>query len=166
MTELSQKILKRFLKYNQITGKFTWRVKRGPRRKDERAGSKHSEGYIQINFLGKVYFAHRLAFLYITGRWPDEIDHINHNRRDNRWLNLRECTHKENLSYQKVNKANTTGYKGVSKSRGRFRAYIVKNGKQIFLGRHNTKEEAALAYNNAAINLFGRFAYLNILGEE
>lgn len=93
-----------------------------------------------------------------------DIDHKNGNTLDNkRSTNLREGTHQENMFNQKIKSNNTTGYKGVSfdSKRNKFRAYIVHNYKQIFLGYHRSKKKAALKYNNKAIELFGEFALLN-----
>lgn len=89
------------------------------------------------------------------------IDHINGNGLDNRKENLRYCTKSTNAMNCKIHKHNTSGYKGVSKSGNRWRAYIVLNDKQRQIGSYKTKEEAALAYNKKAIELFGEFAKLN-----
>jgi hypothetical protein len=68
---------------------------------------------IQIN--GKTYQAHRLAFLYMTGKFPpDEVDHINHEPSDNRFVNLRQVTRLENLRNQSLSKNNKSGFTGVS----------------------------------------------------
>jgi len=93
-----------------------------------------------------------------------DVDHKNGNTLDNkRSTNLRESTHQENMFNQKIKSSNTTGYKGVSfdRKRNKFRAYIVFNYKQIFLGYHKNKKKAALKYNNKAIELYGEFALLN-----
>jgi HNH endonuclease len=91
------------------------------------------------------------------------IDHINNNGLDNRRDNLRICTNTENRHNQRVSIVNTTGYKGVSiPRRGRmFRANICLNGKPIRLGKYRTAEEAARAYDAAAKEYYGEFAWLN-----
>lgn len=93
----------------------------------------------------------------------DEIvDHINHDTLDNRRSNLRKVTHKQNMMNVRPRSAN--GYKGVSSIAGTnkvWRAYIKPNGKQISLGLYETKEEAAKAYDKAAKEYFGEYAYLN-----
>lgn len=95
---------------------------------------------------------------------PDiKVDHINRNPLDNRKSNLRICTSQEN-------NCNTpprhSGYKGVQKDYNRWVARITKDGKQITIGRFDTSEEAALAYNEKAKELFGEFAYLNNINTE
>ena len=93
------------------------------------------------------------------------VDHINGDKLDNRKSNLRFCNKAKNAMNCKVHKHNTSGYKGVAwhKQAKKWRAYIVLNDKQKSLGVFNSKEEAALAYNKAAIELFGEFAKVNIL---
>ena len=91
------------------------------------------------------------------------IDHISRDGLDNRRLNLRECTWKENTRNRSIGKANTTGYKGVVKVKdeNKWRARITVNGKQIQLGYFKDKKEAAKTYNEAAKEHFGEFACLN-----
>jgi hypothetical protein len=107
----------------------------------------------------KTYLIHRL----IMNAKPDQlIDHINRNKLDNRKSNLRFTDRSKNAANCKVHKHNTTGYKGVSKfGNNRYRSYIVFMDKQISLGVYDSKKEAAIAYNNKAIELFGEHANLN-----
>ena len=96
--------------------------------------------------------------------FPDgEIDHINHNKLDNRRSNLRICSHEQNSYNTKLRSDSTTSFKGVSfdKSRNRFCSFINQNSSRYFLGYFSTPEEAAEAYDEKAIELFGEFAYLN-----
>jgi hypothetical protein len=92
-----------------------------------------------------------------------EIDHINHNTLDNQKCNLRKCTHQENIFNQRINKNNTSGYRGVSwnKYHKKWDANIKLNYKKIYLGHFKNKEDAKEKYNQKAIELFGEFAYLN-----
>jgi hypothetical protein len=91
------------------------------------------------------------------------VDHINHDRLDNRKENLRVCIHAENIRNQLTRSTNTSGYKGVTwhKKYKRWQAQIGYNGKVITIGRFKNKKDAALAYNKKALELFGEFAYLN-----
>lgn len=92
-----------------------------------------------------------------------DVDHINGDGLDNRKANLRVCSHSNNCKNTKVSKLNSTGFKGVSLNRGYFMASIRLNNVLINLGRYETKEEAALVYNEAASKHFGEFARLNKL---
>ena len=88
------------LKYDPETGVFTWLADRAHNALAGCiAGSRLSSGYCQIKVGGPLFYTHRLAFLYMTGRWPSaEIDHIDHNRGNNAWGNLREATRSQNLA--------------------------------------------------------------------
>jgi len=94
---------------------------------------------------------------------PIRSDHKNRNSLDCRKENLRICTHAENNYNQGLKQNNTSGYKGVSWDRGKWTARITKCGKLYLLGAFDNKEEAALAYNKKAIELFGEFAFLNVV---
>ena len=92
---LTAEWLRAVLDYDPKTGLFHWRIDRGGRkaRIGALAGSFDATGYIQIMIDGKNYKAHRLAWLYVTGNWPiGDIDHLNGERANNRWSNLREAT--------------------------------------------------------------------------
>ena len=93
-----------------------------------------------------------------------EVDHINHNLWDNRKCNLRICTSGQNTSNRSPKKNGTSKYLGVCKVRdGYFTAQIGKNKKTIPLGRFENEEDAARAYNEAAMKLHGDFANPNII---
>jgi hypothetical protein len=91
------------------------------------------------------------------------VDHIDGNGLDCRRQNLRAATHKQNLRGRKLNRNNKSGYKGVFRPKGcaRWYARIVVDGRQIPLGTYGTAEDAARAYDDAAIRYFGEFARLN-----
>lgn len=94
-----------------------------------------------------------------------QIDHINHNPSDNRKANLRVVTQQQNIFNNPIRSDNTTGYKGVSfnKGAGKYAACVMLNGKSNHLGLYKSKLEAAKAYNQKAIELFGEYAFLNQL---
>ena len=106
--------LKEVLEYNHDTGVFNWIKRNGPRAKVGDVAGCKSDGYIVIKINRKRHPAHRLAYLYMTGNFPENlIDHINHIRDDNRWANLRDATNSQNGSNRVKGKNNTSGYKGV-----------------------------------------------------
>ena len=92
-----------------------------------------------------------------------EVDHKNGDKLDNRRSNLRVCSHAENMRNRKVSKATLSGFKGVRSNGSRWQAYIMFNEKFINLGQHDTRKDAARAYNKAALVYFGEFARLNEL---
>ncbi len=155
---LTQQQLKEVLLYDPETGLFKWAKNRHRVNKGDIAGSL-AYGYVSIKLYGEKYMAHRLAFLYITGKWPkEEVDHINCTRNDNRWINLREATRFENMRNVEMKFTNKTGFKGVSKSNNKWLARIRVLGKFIHLGVFNTPEEANEAYIHAANKHFGEFS--------
>lgn len=83
------------------------------------AGTPHGEGYSVIRVNGRLYLAHRLAWLWMTGEWPTEIDHRDRNRSNNRWANLREVTRTQNNYNAGRRSDNTSGFRGVYRNRGR-----------------------------------------------
>lgn len=157
---LTQEQLMDVLHYNPDTGIFTWvsptnrRIKAG-----DVAGTINCSGYSRTKVLGQEYLAHRLAWLYVTGAWPTGmVDHVNCNPLDNRFANLRIATNSQNLANQRLNSRNTSGFKGVTSYRGRWRATLVKNRKSNHLGYFDTPLEAHEAYCAAAKVHFGEFA--------
>ena len=101
---MTQEYLKSLLDYNPETGKFIWKVSKNNRVKSgSEAGTIQSSGHRSILIDKKDYLAHRLAWLWYYGRWPeDQIDHINHNPDDNRIENLREVSNQENGKNQSL----------------------------------------------------------------
>jgi len=97
-----------------------------------------------------------------------EIDHINHNKLDNRKENLRVCTHHQNQFNQGIQANNTSGYRGVywRKDENKWRAQIGNFGRRIYLGSFTDKHEAVRAYNKKAIQLYGIFAQINNISDN
>lgn len=142
--------------YHPLTGAFT--------RDGIGAGTINGEGYAQIKIDGRLYLAHRLAWRIMTGYWPEnDIDHRNKDRRDNRFVNLREATGSQNLRNRGKPKNNTSGFKGVSWNSGRhaWLATIHDGAKNKNLGYFATRESAAKAYDRAALRYHGEFASIN-----
>lgn len=155
--------LKEIFNYNPDTGIFTWLInQRGPAgRIGQKAGCLNGDGQIRISINCKKYVAHRLAWLYMTGEWPSAlVDHINMDRSDNRWENLRLATKSQNMFNRPAPSDNTSGYKGVHKHTqcDRWTAQICVNYKKIYLGLFKTAEEAKAVYDAAAAKLHAEFA--------
>lgn len=127
---MKQQELKKILTYNEKSGKFHW-IKNG-----KIAGWREKTGYVRIKHKNKKYAAHRLAFIYVYGYLPKEIDHINHIKHDNRIENLRECNRKENTRNRSMNKNNKSGKTGVfwCNTHKVWRASIKTNNKNMSLG--------------------------------
>ena len=151
MVSISQQKLKYAFKYDPLTGVITHRHDFHSRLKGALATHDHSGGYLSLSIGGKALLAHRVIFMYMTGELPNEVDHVNHIRNDNRWSNLRAVVRTDNNRNTCVSLNNTTGVTGVSyhKPTGKFRAYISQHGKAIHLGLFTTLEEAATVREKA-----------------
>lgn len=125
----------------------------------------HHSGYATAKMDNKNVVMHRFILMLTDSSLV--VDHINRNRRDNRVSNLRLCDRKTNTYNCKLPHTNSTGYKGVSyhKKNGTYVAYIGKTPR-VYLGSFATPEEAANAYNIAAIDRFGEFASINKTPQE
>lgn len=154
--------LKEILEYQPDTGLFFWRVKKAKCIKPGQiAGRLRPDGYIDILINRKRYLASRLAWIYMTEvEPPNQVDHENGVRSDNRWRNLRLATNGQNQQNATIRSNNTSGFKGVSfhKGCGKYRAYINSNGKRKYLGLFETATEAAQARNQTAMGDHGEFA--------
>jgi HNH endonuclease len=157
--------LNELLRYDQLTGKLFWRERTmkhhatlGSMNAFNRAyagkeafTTQSSHGY----FVGRIfeghYYAHRVIFAMVKGYWPEEVDHDDKNRANNRWYNLKEVTHEQNMNNRTMRKDNKTGLPGVcfDKKLRKYRAFIRKDGKQRHLGCFDIKEAAHKAYLEA-----------------
>lgn len=141
--------LKQYLSYDPETGVFCRLKFSSARWKPGKiTGTNSGHGYIKIGLNHKQLYAHRLAWFYVYGEWPEEIDHINGDRADNRLVNLRSVTKPQNNQNMAIQKSNTSGYKGVSwcSEKKRWKAQISIENKNKFIGRFDTKEQAYAAY--------------------
>ena len=159
---LTQQELKEIVSYDPETGEMYWLIRSNGRvPAGSRVGSMSTTiGYMCFGYQKKNYLNHRAAFLLMTGAWPvDQLDHINGDRLDNRWCNLREATRRENMRNVGLQKNNTSGYKGVhQRENGKWRAVICVDLVQRNVGQFDTPEEAYKAYCDAADRLHGEFA--------
>mgnify|MGYP003145362455 CR=1 FL=1 len=177
---LTSGTLRDLLHYDQDTGVFTWRERPVSMFRDGRrlraasecsrwnsrysgsvAGTLKDTGYVEIGILGKLYPAHRLAWLMTYGRFPQKkIDHVNGERADNRIANLREADDFQNAANSRKRKDNTSGFKGVSfrKDLEKWQARIGVGGRRISLGLYDQPEAAHAAYIAAAKKHHANFA--------
>jgi hypothetical protein len=153
MADLTHDRLLYLVDYNPLTGVFVNKVSRRKSRAGQVAGTSHNGGYRLIKVDRKNYLAHRLAWFYVHGKWPDhQIDHINGDKKDNRIANLRQATCSENMqNIRLAQKRSKSGVRGVSwvASRSRWVAQISVGGKQKNLGRFDDIEAAINAYQQA-----------------
>lgn len=136
------------LDYNRETGVFTWKKGNGRSKPGSVAGQISSWGYVRISLHNKKYSAHHLSWLMVYGEWPSmQIDHIDGNKTNNAIGNLRLVTPSLNqLCNNKPRSNNKTGYVGVSKTSGGYKAQIKINGEGRYLGEFTTAELAHAAY--------------------
>lgn len=154
------------LSYNPATGEFRWLRDMGARAKaGHSAGAawSNSKGsrYLILTVKKRRYAAHRVAHLFMTGRWPSgQIDHLDGNGLNNKWCNLRECSQSQNQGNARKRRDNSSGYKGVSfhSATGKFCARIQHDGERVHLGLFETAQEAHAEYCKAADDRFGSFA--------
>lgn len=179
MKHISQEYLKSVLSYNRESGIFLW-LPRAQKYKIDKifnslyagkpAGSilsscRSKTSYMAIKIDGKSYKAHRLAFIYMNGAAPEQVDHIDNNGLNNSWENLRASNSKDNSKNLPIQKSNKTGVIGVNwhKSAKKWQARAVNlEGKRIDLGRFDVFEDAVLARKNHEI----KFKYFEHRGGE
>lgn len=150
---LTQDLVKKLFNYDKSTGLVTYAMPTHHNDVGDIAGYNHSGGYISILIGKSEYLLHRIIWLYVKGYLPDQVDHIDHVRNNNRWDNLREVNNTDNSKNTSISKNSTTKVNGVSfmKSRNKYRAYIMVNRKQISLGLYENLEDAQEARRKADI---------------
>lgn len=166
---ITKKLLEEMFDYNPDTGVLTWKQRPVSHFKTE-TGSKifntkysgkvaghistHAlAGYVHVGINGKLYTAHRVIYMMVVGNWPKEIDHINGDRADNRWCNIREVdrlTNNKNIKRRADNKSGVTGVYWFDKT-NRWMCYIDHEGSRIHLGYFKSKEEAITARKTAEV---------------
>lgn len=146
LESFTQKDLQDAFIYDENTGDLIHRLETRKSPKGSLATYSHFQGYLSVSIGRKEYLAHRIIWFIKTGHWPAQVDHINHDRTDNRWSNLREVVSRQNQLNTSLSSNNSSGVNGVrilpSK---RYCAFIMVQGKQISLGTYDTLEEAASA---------------------
>jgi hypothetical protein len=149
----SQKRLHELFDYDKNTGAFTRKASRGRGKANQITGNADNKGYILLVIDGKKYKAHRIAWMYVYGEDPGdlEIEHKSGNRSDNSIHNLRKATRSQNNANKK-----SKGYRKTAS--GKYTAQIKIKGKQKYLGSFDCPLLARLAYEKAAKIYFGEFA--------
>ena len=158
---ITQDIIKGLLVYEPDSGLFRSRRKTCRSIPGSVIGAVRPDGYLQIYVLGRNYLAHRLAWLYVHGTWPEvHIDHIDGDGTNNRIENLRLATPAENgRNRTRPQARNSSGERGVywSRIRKKWIAQIGVDRRTINLGGYDTKAEAKTARKAAEINHYGQF---------
>lgn len=146
--KITQQELRRVIYYRPETGDFYWRFGTKNRLPWRKAGTTNSGGYMVINIAGVVHYAHRLAVLYVSGSMPPvHTDHLDGDKSNNRYSNLAAKTASGNGHNRKrPNSNNTQGVLGVRKRGNRFRARVMLDRKEIFVGSFTTCDEAVAAH--------------------
>lgn len=160
MWQLTAERLRELLVYDPLTGLFTNRIQRGQRGPiGAIAGSYDKDGYVVIQINGIKFRAGRLAFLYMKGRWPIEVDHEDRVRDNNIWLNIRESDRSENVanSERPLGESGLRGVKFDPKT-STWRSRIQFRGYREYVGAYATAEEAHAAYLVAANTVHGEYA--------
>lgn len=149
---VSREFLLKYFIYQPSNGRFRWRVSRS--RQSKRlgdAGKVSSWGYRELKVEGNVFYVHRLAFFWLHGFWPEQVDHKNNIKSDNSASNLRAASQSQNQHNTSLRATNTSGIKGVcwDKRKGLWYSRIGVNGKVISLGYFPDKSSAACAVFSA-----------------
>ena len=161
MARITYERLRQVLRYSPIVGVFEWRVAGRRIRPGFLAGTVVTGGYIRIGVDRRAYPAHQLAWLYMTGDWPDgPIDHIDGDPSNNAFSNLRLASFAQNSANSRRNSSNTSGVKGVSydRRRGKWRAVIRSKGRVVFDKSFDSIELAEAAITEARQEVHGEFA--------
>jgi hypothetical protein len=177
---LSADLVRSLLDYDPLTGELRWKVRpvelfadSGLQSQAQNAAAWNGRnagkiafttvkaGYLVGRIFDRMYRAHRVIWVIMTGEWPkDEVDHFDLDRGNNRWTNLREADEFQNAQNRGLISSNKHGLKGVSfnKNASKWMAQIQADGVYHYLGLHPTPESAHAAYVDAAMRLHGNFA--------
>jgi hypothetical protein len=164
MILLSRETLGRWLEYDPETGQWLWIVSYANVHAGQVAGTISVHGYRIITLFGTKYRSGRLAWFYMTGEWPtEEIDHINRDKTDDRWVNLRDASRSENALNRDLQSNNTSSVRGVywNVEKGKWAAQVKKDNIIHFGGYFDYLDEALEARDLLALELQGPLAILN-----
>jgi hypothetical protein len=153
---ITQIRLRELLEYAPETGEFIWKVSHPRAAAGAVAGAEDHYGYVVIRLDGRLYKAHRLAWLYVYGVWPDKnIDHVNRVKNDNRMVNLRLADQSVNMHNVGARVSSKSGVAGVTwrGDRKKWNARIKVGYKNFNLGLFNDMAAAIAARREAEIRL-------------
>lgn len=159
-TLLTQDYIHELMDYDPKTGFFQWKKKRRGIQTGVFLGTDNGFGYKRISVLGKSYYAHRLAWFYVHGEWPDQIDHINGIRSDNRIKNLRNVNGQQNAQNKiKAQKNSSSQILGVSwhKKAKKWQAHICVFKERKYLGLFEKIEDAEKAFNKEKARILNEY---------
>jgi hypothetical protein len=145
-------------RFDYVDGKLFWKKCQKISLIGKRAGTKHIKGYRAINMAKRSYLEHIIIFMFHHGYIPEQVDHINGIRDDNRIENLRASNQSQNLWNSCQKQKTQTGVKGVRKFGEKYQARITVNLKVIHLGTYKTLELATTAIQQARKLHHGEFA--------
>jgi hypothetical protein len=151
MGPITQSRVQELFDYDPLAGAFTRRCTSGRAKAGDSAGFVGTQGYLVVAIDGKRYCLHRIAFLWMNGAWPEgHVDHIDGDRLNNRWANLRSVAQlANNQNHHRARVDNLCGYLGVKTRRYGFQARICVEGRHLNLGCYKTPQEAHEVYLEA-----------------
>lgn len=149
MSRPSADRIRELFEYNADTGILVWRKSAGRKKAGDVAGNRHFYGYIVVGVDGRSCGAHQIAWLYVTGEWPNLVDHINGVRDDNRFVNLRHADAATNARNRAMDSATNKLLGAYAMPNGKYRAAITVDGSAIHLGVFDAEMQAHMAYSNA-----------------
>lgn len=160
-SNLTVEWLRENLIYEPDVGVFLWKTRGPGRMMGKVLGSKNWDGYLAMKVAGTLYYAHRLAWLYVHGIWPGSaIDHIDGDRSNNAIGNLRLATHSQNAARKKSHRRIAPA-RGVMPQGPGFVARLYHGGKRHYLGYFSTVQAASAAYEAKAREIHGQFAHVD-----